>query len=192
MSTTTASDVTSVTERLRRRDEARRAALEQQRLEKEKTTVQEHTTSYFTEEFTKRRKSIEGIKWLPCKIKIMQLSYLYYYRSAGRGTWRLTWSFAAALAPYKQWPSGAAEIPDWLHPIPDCTRCPHLTRGIANTYNRLCEHTQYFLSLVRGPYKRGPGTHCLCSNCVGISCRHVQYDDNAYVMSHWCINCRLF
>ena len=83
---TTASDVT---ERLRRRDEARRAALEQQRLEKEKTTVQEHTTSYFTEEFTKRRKSIEG-KWLPCKIKIMQLSYLYYYRSAGRGTWRLT------------------------------------------------------------------------------------------------------
>ena len=127
---TTASDVT---ERLRRRDEARRAALEQQRLEKEKTTVQEHTTSYFTEEFTKRRKSIEG-KWLPCKIKIMQLSYLYYYRSAGRGTWRLTWSFAAALAPYKQWPSGAAEIPHWLHPIPDCTRCPHLTRGITSTY----------------------------------------------------------
>ena len=83
------STTSDVTELLWHRDEAQRAALEQQRLEKEKTTVQEHITSYFTEEFTKRRKSIEGMAAI-IKNLIMQLSYLYYYRSAGRGTWRLT------------------------------------------------------------------------------------------------------
>lgn len=50
-----------VTERLRLRDEARRAALEEQRLEKEKITVEEHTTAYFNEEFSKKRTSIEGM-----------------------------------------------------------------------------------------------------------------------------------
>ena len=58
------STTSDATERLRHRDEAQCVALERQCLEKEKTTVQEHTTSYFTEEFTKRRKLIEG-KWLP-------------------------------------------------------------------------------------------------------------------------------
>ena len=54
-----------VTERLRLRDEARRAALEEQRLEKEKITVEEHTTTYFIEEFSKKRASIEGMwKWV--------------------------------------------------------------------------------------------------------------------------------
>ena len=44
------STTSDATERLRHMDEARRAALERQCLEKEKTTVQEHTMSYFTEE----------------------------------------------------------------------------------------------------------------------------------------------
>ena len=46
--------------RLKQRDEARRAALEQQRLEKAKTTVHEETAVFFLEEFAKRRKTVEG------------------------------------------------------------------------------------------------------------------------------------
>ena len=50
-----------VTERLRLRDEARRTALDEQRLEKEKITVEEHTTTYYIEQFSKKRISIEGM-----------------------------------------------------------------------------------------------------------------------------------
>ena len=49
-------------------------------------------------------------------------------------------------------------------------------------------------SLIPRPYEIKPGTHCLCMcwrNCVGISQRRVQYDNNAYIESHWHIDCRL-
>ena len=52
-------------------------------------------------------------------------------------------------------------------------------------------HACAWSSLIPRPYEIKPGTHCLrmCwSNCVGISRRRVQYDDNAYIESHWRID----